>query len=300
VPAGTTVAIVGRNGSGKTTLAKLLAGLYEPTGGQILYDGVDLTTLDHRELRSHIGYVLQECHLFDETIARNIALSESAPDLERVRWAARVAGAQQFIERLPLGYNTRVGESGLSLSGGQKQRIAIARAVYRRPALLILDEATSALDSESEPAVQNGLDELRRERTCFVIAHRLSTVRDADVIGQGGGRGGGLTPQRSGGIRTLSVGGGLGLGALPAEEEGDPDDHAGEGPQAPAMPWPSWVAIGPGQASATPQPIPKMRAPTTWRSSGRSWVQETGVPVNAARAPRRRTSRRWRRPSPRT
>jgi ATP-binding cassette subfamily B protein len=179
---GTTVAIVGRSGSGKTTLAKLLAGLYEPTAGQILYDGVDLAALDHRELRRHLGFVLQETHLFDDSIARNIALGDETPDVERLRWAAKIAGAQQFVERLPLAYDTRVGESGLSLSGGQKQRIAIARAVYTRPAVLILDEATSALDAESERAVQEGLDEIRRDRTCFVIAHRLSTVRNADVI----------------------------------------------------------------------------------------------------------------------
>jgi HlyB family type I secretion system ABC transporter len=179
---GMTVAIVGRSGSGKTTLAKLLAGLYEPTEGQILYDGLDLASLDHRELRRHLGFVLQETHLFDDSIARNIALGDETPDMERLRWAAKIAAAQQFIERLPLAYGTRVGESGLSLSGGQKQRIAIARAVYTRPAVLILDEATSALDAESERAVQEGLDEIRRDRTCFVIAHRLSTVRDADLI----------------------------------------------------------------------------------------------------------------------
>ena len=179
---GMTVAIVGRSGSGKTTLARLLAGLYEPTGGRILYDGIDLASLDHRELRRHLGFVLQETHLFDDSIARNIALGDETPDVERLRWAARIAGAQQFVERLPLAYDTRVGESGLSLSGGQKQRIAIARAVYTRPAVLILDEATSALDTESERVVQEGLDEIRRDRTCFVIAHRLSTVRNADLI----------------------------------------------------------------------------------------------------------------------
>jgi HlyB family type I secretion system ABC transporter len=179
---GMTVAIVGRSGSGKTTLAKLLAGLYEPTEGRILYDGVDLASLDHRDLRRHLGFVLQETHLFDDSIGRNIALGDETPDVERLRWAARIAGAQQFVERLPLAYDTRVGESGLSLSGGQKQRVAIARAVYTRPVVLILDEATSALDAESERAVQDGLDEIRRDRTCFVIAHRLSTVRDADLI----------------------------------------------------------------------------------------------------------------------
>jgi ATP-binding cassette subfamily B protein len=182
VPAGTTVAIVGRSGSGKTTLVRCLAGLLEPTEGAILYDGLDMRTLRYRELRRQVGFVLQETYLFDDTIARNIALEDGIPDMERVRWAARVASADAFVERLPLGYDTRVGESGLLLAGGQKQRIAIARAVYGRPPVLILDEATSSLDSESERAVQENLDRLLADRTSFVIAHRLSTVRDADLI----------------------------------------------------------------------------------------------------------------------
>ena len=182
VPPGKTVAIVGRSGSGKTTLVKCLAGLLEPTEGTILFDGVDLRTLNYRDLRRQIGFVLQENHLFDETIARNIAFGEDEPDLDRVLWAARVANAHEFVERLPLGYDTRIGESGLALSGGQRQRIAIARAVYHRPAVIILDEATSSLDTESERAVKENLDQLLEGRTSFVIAHRLSTVRDADLI----------------------------------------------------------------------------------------------------------------------
>jgi len=126
--------------------------------------------------------VLQENHLFDDTIARNIAFGADEPDMDRVLWAARVANAHEFIDQLPLGYDTRIGESGLSLSGGQRQRIAIARAVYHRPAVLILDEATSSLDTESERAVKENLDRLLDGRTSFVIAHRLSTVRDADLI----------------------------------------------------------------------------------------------------------------------
>ena len=181
VPPGMTVAIVGRSGSGKTTLAKLLAGLLEPTEGAIQIDHVDLRTLDYRSVRKQIGFVLQENYLFDDTIARNIAFGEE-PDAARVRWAATVANAHEFIQRLPLGYETRIGESGLRLSGGQAQRIAIARAVYNRPPVLLLDEASSALDVESEQAVKRNLDELLRERTSFVIAHRLSTVRDADLI----------------------------------------------------------------------------------------------------------------------
>jgi ABC-type bacteriocin/lantibiotic exporter with double-glycine peptidase domain len=179
---GVTVAIVGRSGSGKTTLAKCLAGLLEPTGGTILYDGIDMTTLDYRELRRQIGFVLQENHLFDTSIAENIAFGDDRPDADRIVWAARVADAHDFVQRLPLGYETRVGETGLRVSGGQRQRIAIARAIYHQPPVLILDEATSALDAESERAVKEGLGALLDGRTTFVIAHRLSTVRDADII----------------------------------------------------------------------------------------------------------------------
>ncbi len=182
VTPGATVAIIGRSGSGKTTLMKCLAGLFEPTSGSITYDGVPLHTLDYRQLRRQIGFVQQDNHLFDDTIARNIAFGAKELDFERITWAARVAAAHEFIERLPLGYETKVGESGLLLSGGQRQRIAIARAIYHRPPVLILDEATSSLDSESERAVQDNMATLLRGRTSFVIAHRLSTVRSADLI----------------------------------------------------------------------------------------------------------------------
>ena len=182
VPPGTTVAIVGRSGSGKTTLAKCLAGLLEPTGGAIFYDGIDLTTLDYRHVRRQIGFVLQENHLFDTSIAENIAFGDDDADPDRVVWAARVADAHDFVQRLPLGYETRVGETGLRVSGGQRQRIIIARAIYHQPPVLILDEATSALDAASERAVKEGLGKLLDGRTSFVIAHRLSTVRDADII----------------------------------------------------------------------------------------------------------------------
>jgi HlyB family type I secretion system ABC transporter len=177
-----TIAIVGRSGSGKTTLVKCLAGLLEPTAGSILYDGVDLRSLNYRDLRRHVGFVLQESHLFDDTIARNIAFGESDPDMDAVVWAAQMANAHDFIERLPLGYDTKIGESGLMLSGGQRQRIAIARAVYHRPPILIFDEATSSLDAESERAVKENMATLLEGRTAFIIAHRLSTVRDADLI----------------------------------------------------------------------------------------------------------------------
>jgi len=182
VPPGKIVAIVGRSGSGKTTLVKCLAGLLEPTEGTIYYDGIDLRKVNYRDLRRQVGFVLQENHLFDDTIARNIAFGEDEPDMERVLWAARAASAHAFIERLPLGYDTRVGESGLAVSGGQRQRIAIARALYHRPPVLVFDEATSSLDTESERAIKENLDRLLKGRTAFVIAHRLSTIRDADLI----------------------------------------------------------------------------------------------------------------------
>jgi ATP-binding cassette subfamily B protein len=182
VEPGQAVAIVGRSGSGKTTLIKLLAGLMEPTDGTIVYDELDLHTLDYRTLRRQVGFVLQESYLFDATIAQNIAFVEGEPDPERILWAARAANAHEFVHRLPLGYETKVGEAGMRLSGGQQQRIAIARALYHRPPILLFDEATSSLDTESERAVKESLDELLANRTSFVIAHRLSTIRDADRI----------------------------------------------------------------------------------------------------------------------
>jgi ATP-binding cassette subfamily B protein len=178
----TRVAIVGRSGSGKTTLIKCFAGMLEPTEGTIFYDGLDLRTLNYRDLRRQIGFVLQENFLFSDTIAHNIAFGEEEPDMDAVVWAAKTASADEFIERLPLGYDTKVGESGLALSAGQRQRIAIARALYHRPPILVFDEATSALDSETERAVTRNIDRVLEGRTSFVIAHRLSTVRDADRI----------------------------------------------------------------------------------------------------------------------
>ncbi|MEO6872766.1 MAG: peptidase domain-containing ABC transporter [Chthoniobacterales bacterium] len=179
---GKMIAFVGRSGCGKTTLIKLIAGLLEPTEGTILFDNVDLKTLNYRDVRRHIGMVLQENHIFNEPIARNIAFGDPEPDLDRVLVAAQAAAAHDFIMRLPLGYETKIGESGLSLSGGQKQRIAIARAIYNNPPVLIFDEATSALDTESERAIQDNLGRLTAGRTTIVIAHRLSTIREADSI----------------------------------------------------------------------------------------------------------------------
>jgi HlyB family type I secretion system ABC transporter len=179
---GRMVALVGRSGCGKTTLIKLIAGLLEPTEGTILFDNTDLKTLNYRDVRRHIGMVLQENHIFNESIARNIAFGDTEPDLDRVLAAAQTAAAHDFIMRLPLGYETKIGESGLSLSGGQKQRVAIARAIYNNPPVLIFDEATSALDTESERAIQDNLGRLTAGRTTIVIAHRLSTIREADSI----------------------------------------------------------------------------------------------------------------------
>jgi HlyB family type I secretion system ABC transporter len=179
---GRMIAFVGRSGCGKTTLVKLIAGLLEPTEGSILFDNTDLKTLNYRDVRRHIGMVLQENHIFNESIARNIAFGDAEPDLDRVLAAAQTAAAHDFIMRLPLGYETKIGESGLALSGGQKQRIAIARAVYNNPPVLIFDEATSALDTESERAIQDNLGRLTAGRTTIVIAHRLSTIREADAI----------------------------------------------------------------------------------------------------------------------
>jgi ATP-binding cassette subfamily B protein len=182
IPPGTTVAIVGRSGSGKSTLVKCLVGLLALTEGSIAYDGIDLRELRLRELRQRVGYVLQEPYLFDDTIANNIAFGDAEPDRGKVRAAAELADAAEFVERLPLAYETRIGESGMRLSGGQAQRISIARALYHTPPVLILDEATSALDSESERTVKRNLEQTLDGRTAFIVAHRLSTVRDADVI----------------------------------------------------------------------------------------------------------------------
>lgn len=182
IPAGKLVAVVGRSGSGKTTFIKCLAGLLEPTAGTIYFDGMELKTLNYRDLRRQIGFVLQDNYLFNDTIARNIGYGDDEPDMDRAIWAARAANVHQFAERLPAGYETKVGESGLTLSGGQKQRIAIARALYCQPPILIFDEATSALDTESEKVIKENMEKLLQGRTSFVIAHRLSTIRNADVI----------------------------------------------------------------------------------------------------------------------
>ncbi|MBF2047340.1 MAG: peptidase domain-containing ABC transporter [Elainella sp. C42_A2020_010] len=179
---GETIAIVGRSGSGKSTLVKLLEGLYYPTRGKVVIDGHDIRHVSPQSLRSQMGVVPQECYLFSGTILENITLYRPEYTLEQAIEVAKLAEAHAFIQSLPLGYNTKVGERGSSLSGGQRQRIAIARALLGDPRILILDEATSALDTESERRFQRNLTQIRRGRTTFVIAHRLSTVRNADRI----------------------------------------------------------------------------------------------------------------------
>jgi len=177
---GATLGLVGRSGSGKSTLVRCLAGLVVPTAGSVLYDEVDMQELDWRQLRRRIGVVLQAPYLFDDTIAANIALGEPAPDRGLVQRAAEVADAAGFIESLALGYETKVGDSGLRLSGGQAQRVCIARALYHDPPVLLFDEATSALDNQTQAEVADAIANLRATR--IVIAHRLSTVRHADRI----------------------------------------------------------------------------------------------------------------------
>lgn len=182
VAPGQVVALVGRSGAGKTTLCNLIARFDDPTEGTIALDGVDLRSFPVETYRQMLGIVEQDVFLFDGTVAENIAYADHHASREAIEWAARVASADAFIEALPKGYDTVIGERGVRLSGGQRQRLAIARAVLADPKLLILDEATSNLDSESEEAIQRGLSALMRERTTFVIAHRLSTIRHADLI----------------------------------------------------------------------------------------------------------------------
>ncbi|MEG4070471.1 ABC transporter ATP-binding protein [Microcoleus sp. Pol11C2] len=179
---GEMIALVGASGAGKTTLVNLLPRFYDPQAGQILIDGIDIQDVTLNTLRRQIGIVPQETILFSGTIAQNIAFGQSYYELKDVQKAAEIANANQFISEFPDGYQTWVGERGVNLSGGQKQRIAIARAVLLDPRILILDEATSALDSESEGLVQEALERLMRDRTVFIIAHRLATVRRADRI----------------------------------------------------------------------------------------------------------------------
>jgi len=179
---GEMIALVGSSGAGKTSLVNLLPRFYNPQKGQILIDGFDIADVTLKSLRQQIGIVPQDTVLFSGTIAENIAFGQTNFRLEDVERASKIANADQFITQFSQGYSTYLGERGVNLSGGQKQRIAIARAIYLNPRILILDEATSALDSESEALVQEALERIMQERTVFVIAHRLATVRRADRI----------------------------------------------------------------------------------------------------------------------
>ena len=182
VPAGQTIAIVGSTGSGKSTLVKLLLRLYEVNRGRITLDGIDIRELNSQDLRQGIGLVSQDVFLFHGTVAENIAYGTFAASQEAIIQAAQMAEAHSFIEQLPSGYDTIVGERGQKLSGGQRQRLAIARAILKNPPVLILDEATSAVDNETESAIQRSLEKITQNRTTMAIAHRLSTVRNADRI----------------------------------------------------------------------------------------------------------------------
>ena len=182
IPSGKTVAFVGETGAGKSTLVSLLLRFYEPTKGTITLDGHDLSAFRQQDLRRKIGIVQQDVFLFGDTIAENIAYGKEGATEEEIERAAKLAAADDFIRALPNGYETKVGERGVKLSGGQKQRIAIARVFLKNPPVVIFDEATSALDTQTEKKVQETLDQLAKNRTTIIIAHRLSTVRNADCI----------------------------------------------------------------------------------------------------------------------
>ncbi|MGD1863480.1 MAG: ABC transporter ATP-binding protein, partial [Phormidesmis sp.] len=182
VQTGEVIALVGHSGAGKTDIVNLLARNYDAQEGQVLIDGIDIKTVTIESLRHQMGTVPQETALFSGTIAQNIAYGQTELDYAAIEAAAKVANAHDFISAMSQGYHTWVGERGSNFSGGQRQRVAIARAIYRNPRILILDEATSALDPESEALVQEALERAMKDRTVFIIAHRLSTVRQANRI----------------------------------------------------------------------------------------------------------------------
>ena len=182
IPNGKVTAIVGASGSGKTTLVKLLLGFYEPLNGSIRIGNANLSEYNLGWWRSQCGAVMQEGYLFSDTIARNIAISDDEPDIERIRHAARVANIADYIEALPLAYNTMIGQDGQGISQGQRQRILIARVIYKNPMFVFLDEATNALDANNERAITENLSDFYKGKTVIVVAHRLSTVRNADQI----------------------------------------------------------------------------------------------------------------------
>jgi ABC-type multidrug transport system fused ATPase/permease subunit len=182
IPKGKSVAIVGPSGSGKTTIVDLLLGVLNPTVGSVRVDGASLSELDVRSWRDRIGYVAQDSSFFHDTVEQNIRFGCADADDAEVQEAARLAFADEFIGRLPEGYRTVIGDRGVRLSGGQRQRLALARAIVRKPDILVLDEATSALDAESEEKIQRAVDTLAKKMTIVTVTHRLATVRNADVI----------------------------------------------------------------------------------------------------------------------
>ena len=182
IPHGKVTAIVGTSGSGKTTLIKLLLGYYEPVGGDIRIGGTSLLEFSLKWWRNQCGVVMQDGYIFSETIARNIAVDDGDIDKERLQQAVRIANIEEFIESLPLKYNTIIGQEGQGLSQGQKQRVLIARAVYKRPDFIFLDEATNSLDANNERVIVGSLSSFYKGKTVVVVAHRLSTVRNADQI----------------------------------------------------------------------------------------------------------------------
>jgi len=193
IPKGKTTAIVGISGSGKTTLLKLLLKFYEPQKGEIYLTpnpspqggegrGTALSNISHKVWRNHCGVVMQESFIFSDTIAKNIAVGQEKIDMEKLRHATEIANIREFIESLPLGYNTKIGAEGTGLSMGQKQRLLIARAVYRDPDFIFFDEATNSLDANNENVILQNLESFFKGRTVIVVAHRLSTVKNADQI----------------------------------------------------------------------------------------------------------------------
>ena len=182
IPEGKVTAVVGASGSGKTTLMKLLLRFYDPSNGIITYNGDDILTLSPKSIRENCGVVMQDGYIFSDTIERNIATGDENIDREKLDHAVKVANIESFIESLPLGYNTKIGAAGNGISGGQKQRILIARAVYKNPHYIFFDEATSALDAENEKIIHDNLQSFFKGKTVLIIAHRLSTVKNADQI----------------------------------------------------------------------------------------------------------------------
>jgi len=182
VKKGEIVAIVGPSGAGKSTLVSLVPRFYDPTAGRVLIDGQDIKSVKMKSLREKIGLVAQETILFNDTVLNNISYGRKDASRDDIIKAAKAANAHEFIEKMPEGYDTFIGDRGHNISGGEKQRLSIARALLKNPPILILDEATSQLDTESEQLVQDALNKLMKNRTVLVIAHRLSTVRNADAI----------------------------------------------------------------------------------------------------------------------